>query len=94
MHRDGRGVRGSAVQHQPRAAPVGEAALPSLRATKPRPHNPPHNPLPPHIHMGPDGIRREDGRFAEEESRDVVVLEHQLRQLLPLGPRVPLWGSR
>lgn len=43
------------------------------------------------------GIRGQHSRLAEEEGRDVVVLEHQLRQLLPLGPGVPLrhrghWG--
>lgn len=38
-------------------------------------------------------IRREHRRLAQEESRDAVMLEHQLRQLLPLGARVPLAGG-
>lgn len=35
-------------------------------------------------------IRRQNRSLAQEERRDAVVLEHQLRQLLPLGPGVPL----
>lgn len=38
-------------------------------------------------------IRREHRRLAKEKCWDGVMLEHQLRQLLPLGPRVPLEGG-
>lgn len=35
-------------------------------------------------------IRRQNRSLAQEERRDAIVLEHQLCQLLPLGPGVPL----